>query len=242
MSAVLETRGACLYRAWRDRRVSGQSDGVEGARPALRLDAVAEDVLDVADEDEEVGLDFGEDAAGEAGLEGLGVALALAGGALDEPVVDELLVRGGLEEEEVVEHEFSALPGLARSLDGREERNLLALVDVPELEHVCVLVLGGVGVVEELADEGVGGEGRVELGRLFLCERGVLEAAPPAEEAEEVAFGEVDLLAAGLAEAGEVWVVGGDVLVAEEPGRAGSAACVADAVVALGDGVADVVG
>ena len=76
-------------------------------------------------------------------------------------------------------------------------------------------------MVEELADERVGGESRVVFGRgLLFGERAVLEASPAAEEAEEVAFREVDPSAVWFAMVGEVWVVCRDVLVPEALGTA----------------------
>jgi len=72
--------------------MSDTSDALEDVLPTLRLDVVAEDIVDIVHEDYKVGTDFGEDPARETCFEGLSVTLAMTCRALDEPVVYELLL------------------------------------------------------------------------------------------------------------------------------------------------------
>jgi hypothetical protein len=99
--------------------VAGGLDALEGALSLVRGEALAQDVVDVADEGEDVRLDFGERLAREARLE-LGRALPLLpGGAFDDPVVDEQLL---LREVEVVEGEHHVAAPLSAAVQARERR------------------------------------------------------------------------------------------------------------------------
>jgi len=185
-------------------RGAAPSDTMEDFLPALGLDIIAENVVDVTGKNEKIGLDFGENATGKAGLEGLCVALTFSSGVLDEPVVDELLVRRCFEEEKSFEDGSLAFGLLGLCVHRRKERDLLALVETPQLVHMCDVVSFGRGLVDELA-----GDVEVE-GRFAIVGCAVLKSPVLAEKAEEIAPLDVGFSAGRLERAGVVGVgVGG---------------------------------
>ena len=198
------SEGARIYGQAKHRNiVCYKPDAREGGRPVPRHEAVAKDEVDVCDHGEDVGLDPQERLAREAGLQLCGGARALAGGALHNPVVDEHLLLVDVEVVELEEHGAAAAARVAGVGGGRAARELLALVEVPELEHVHPVELHGSAEGGELIEE----LGLVEPGRVLLA--GVVALALDALEGKEEAEDVVLVVAAVLARAADRALVAG---------------------------------